>query len=243
MGFGLLLLGYMFAFVATAGLGPYLFGGLLVGSAIMFFGLKELKKYSPVFIYAFIGDLALFACGIASLSTWIASTFISLDTTVISTVVSCAKIAICLFFDISMLYGIADLSRRVDYPDTRNKAYRNMVFVGIFNVFQIFMMLPIEFVKNESGFLMTLLMILQIVYTAINALLIFKCYAMICPVGQEDMPRKKSRFAFINKFREIRDAKDEKAMEEMKSYYEEKLKKKNQKKNSQNHSKKKKKKK
>jgi hypothetical protein len=55
---------------------------------------------------------------------------------------------------------------------------------------------------------------------------------LICPEGQEDMPRKKSRFAFINKFREIRDAKDEKAMEEMKNYYEEKLRKKNEKNNS-----------
>ena len=230
----------MFAFVATAGLGPYLFGGLLVGSVIMFFGLKELRKYSPVFIYAFFGNLALFACGISSLVLWIISTFTSLDTSVFSAVVSCVKIAVCLFFDISMLYGIADLSKRVDYPDTRNKAYRNMVFVGIFNLFQVFMTLPIEFVKKESGFLMTLLMILQIVYTVINALLIFKCYAMICPVGQEDLPRKKSRFAFVNKFREIRDAKEEKAMEEMKNYYEEKLKKKNAKSNSNNHSKKKK---
>ena len=39
MGFGFLLVGYMFAFLATAGMGPYIFGGVMVGSIFMFFGL------------------------------------------------------------------------------------------------------------------------------------------------------------------------------------------------------------
>lgn len=234
MGFGLLLIGYVFAFIATVGLGPYVFGGLIVGSVFMFFGLKELKKYDPVFIYAFFCNISLFICGLLLGVDWALNTLTSIDLTVFSAVVSSLKIAFCLLFDISMLYGIADLSRRVDYPDTIQKAYRNMIFVGLFNVLQLIVVLPIDFIQRGKPFLMTLLIIVQIVYAAVNALLIFKCYAMICPEGQEDMPRKKSRFAFINRFREIRDAKDEKAIEEMKNYYEEKLKKKNAKKNSKN---------
>ena len=65
---------------------------------------------------------------------------------------------------------------------------------------------------------------------------------MICPAGQEDMPRKPSRFAFVNKFREIRDAKEEKAIEDMKNYYEDKLRAKNAKRNAKNNNGKKKKK-
>ena len=47
---------------------------------------------------------------------------------------------------------------------------------------------------------------------------------MICPEGEEDMPRKPSRFAFINKLREKQDEKDEKAIQRTKEYVEKKLK-------------------
>ena len=234
MGFGLLLIGYMFAFLATAGLGTYIFAGVALGSIFMFFGLKELRKYSPVFVYALIGSVLLFICSILGGVAWGIGTFTENNTEVLSTVFSISRIAISLLFEIAMLYGIADLSKRVDYPDTREKAFTNMICVGVYNVFQIITMLPI--ITTLSGVyqsaVMMLLVFAQVLYTAINTFLIFKCYAMICPVGQESMPRKKSRFAFINKFREIRDAKDNKAIEEMKNYYEDKLKSRNSKKKS-----------
>ena len=243
MGFGLLLIGYMFAFLVTVGLGQYLFAGILVGSVFMFFGLKELRKYDPVFIYALIGDILLFICSLIIGVTWALGNFTSIDVTLLSTVMSFVKIAVCIFFEISLLYGVADLSKRVDYPDTRQKAITNIIYVSIFNAYQIFTLTPIvtSMSAENKATALTILMIAQVVYAAINAFLFFKCYAMICPAGQEDMPYKKSKFAFINKFREIRDAKDEKAIEEMKNYYEDKLKRRNSKRNSK-HSKKKKKK-
>ena len=237
MGFGFLLVGYMFAFLATAGMGPYIFGGILVGSIFMFFGLKELKKYSPVFLYAFIGDILLFSCSLLGAAVWALGNFNVIDQSIISTVsivYQAIKLVVALYFEISMLYGIVDLSRRVDYTDTRKAALTNMIYVGVFYLCQLICTTPLvtKLEGSDKAAVMTIMMIAQIVYTAINSFLLFKCYAMICPAGQEDMPRKPSRFAFINKIREIRDAKDEKAIEEMKNYYEDKLKKKNSKKKS-----------
>ena len=116
-----------------------------------------------------------------------------------------------------------------------------MIFVGVFNACQLIMFLPIGFIESDRSFFLTLLLILQVIYSIVNALLLFKCYAMICPAGQEDMPQKPSRFKFVNKFREIRDAKEEKAIEDMKNYYEDKLRAKNAKKLSKNNKHKKKK--
>lgn len=235
MGFGLLLIGYMFAFLATAGLGDYIFAGMAVGSVFMFLGLKELKKYSPVFIYAFIASVLLFVSAVFGGVVWGIDTFIQNPPTILNFIFGTVKIAVNLFFEISMLYGIADLSRRVDYPETRQKAFTNMFYVGGFNIFHIAVVVLPELISIEERSLFairTIMIFAQLLYTAINTYLIFKCYAMICPEGQEDMPRKKSRFAFINKFREIRDAKDDKAIEEMKNYYEDKLRKRNAKRNS-----------
>jgi hypothetical protein len=239
MGFGLLLIGYMFAFVATVGLGPYMFAGMLIGGFFMYLGLSELKKYSPVFIYALIVSIAIVFCSFFKTAIWIDS-FLGfgwgLDSELISNIFSWSKFGLYILFDFTVLYGIADLSRRVEYPETRSKAFRNMIIVGVFNIFQIIMMLPIKgaLPEQDLNFLMTLLAICQVVYSAINCFLIFKCYAMICPEGQEDMPRKKSKFEFVNKIREKKDAKEEKAIEDMKNYYEEKLRARNAKRQSKN---------
>ena len=247
MGFGCLLIGYVFAFVATIGLGPYLFAGMLVGGFLMYLGLSELRKYAPVFLYAMIGSILIILCSLYYCVTWIDTEFMlgmGTDAPTIANAFRWIKFVLYLIFDFSMLYGIINLSKRVDYPEIGEKAVRNMIFVTVFNVFQIIMVMPFVLsLKDEDlAALLTLLLIVQVVYTVINAFLLFKCYAMICPEGQEDMPRKKSKFEFVNKFREISDAKEDKAIEDMKNYYEDKLKRKNEKKQIQHSSKKRKKK-
>ncbi len=225
MGFGLLLVGYVLACVATIGLGPYVFAGMLVGGFLMYLGLCELKKYSPVFLYALIGSILILLCSFIESFIWIDSVFSlgwSLSEGKLPLIFDVIEYVIYIYFNFAMLAGIANLSRRVEYPETREKAFRNMYFVGLFAVYQLLMLMPIPFIAKQNGFFMTLLAIIKVIYTAINAFLLFKCYAMICPAGQEDMPRKPSRFAFVNRFREIRDAKEEKAIEDMKNYYEEK---------------------
>ncbi len=237
MGFGLLLCGYIFAFVANVGLGDYVFAGMLLGGFLMFLGLCELRKYCPTFLYALIANVLLLLCAFYETIAW-AELQLGLSVGFCEPVVLKAfdfiEFGVNLIFNISMLYGIADISRRVEYPQTREKAFRNMIFVGVFNVLQLLMMLPISIFDSDKSFFMTLLMILQVIYTVFNALLIFKCYAMICPAGQEDMQRKKSRFAFINKWHEVQDEREEKAIESTKTYFEDKLRARQEKLNSKN---------
>ncbi|MBR6725413.1 MAG: hypothetical protein IKL81_00315 [Clostridia bacterium] len=235
MGFGLLLIGYMFAFVAGAGMGNYLFAGMLIGGFLMYLGLSELRKYSPAFIFALIGSILIILCSFWGTAVWLDS-FLSLgwgiSSGIFATVYDWIKFVVNFAFNIAMLYGIADISRRVELIEMRQKAVRNMIYLTVFNVYQIIMFFPIEFIKNDQPFFFTILLILRLVYTIVNAWLLFRCYAMICPEGQEDMPKKRSRFEFINKIRDAKDAKEEKAIEEMKEYYESKLRAKNQKKKS-----------
>ena len=238
MGFGPLLIGYIFTYLVTLGLGDYLFAGMLIGGFIMFLGLCELRKYCPTFLYAIIADILLILCSFYETAAWIDSEFlfeIGIHSADISRVFDYIELAINLWFNLSLLYGIADLSRRVEYPPTREKAYRNMIFVGVFYVMQILLLIPNTVFDRDKAFFMTLLIILQVIYAFFNLLLIFKCYAMICPEGEEEMQRKPSRFAFVNKMREKQDEREQKAIESTKEYFEKKLEKRNQKnQNSQN---------
>ena len=218
MGFGLLLIGYIFAFTAKIGLGPYHFAGMALGSFLSFLGLSELKKYSPVFIYSQIINIVLIFCSFFKTLIWADESFalgLGITTGNIYIAYQLVEFGVSLIFNLTLLYGIANLARRVDHAEIKGKAYRNMAFVGIYNAYQIAMFFPIA-----NDILMSFLPILQFVYSAIVALLIFKCYAMICPEGDETMPRKPSRFAFINKIRAEQDAREQQAIEEAKKYYE-----------------------
>jgi hypothetical protein len=211
---------------------------MLIGGFIMFLGLCELRKYCPTFLYAIIADILLILCSFYETAAWIDSEYlldIGIHSALVSRVFDYIELAVNLWFNLSLLYSIADLSRRVEYPPTREKAYRNMIFVGVFYVMQILLLIPNTVFDRDKAFFMTLLMILQVIYAFFNLLLIFKCYAMICPEGEEEMQRKPSRFAFVNKMREKQDEREQKAIESTKEYFEKKLEKRNQKnQNSQN---------
>ena len=241
MGFGPLLIGYFITYVVTLGLGNYVFAGMLIGGFITFIGLSELRKYAPTFLYAIIANILLILCSIYEAAEYIDGAFLlgwSLDGGRISVVFAWVELVIYLIFNLTLLYGIADLSRRVEYPETREKAYRNMVFVVLYNLFYLVINLPNSIFSNDIAFFMTLLMILQLIYAFFNLALILRCYAMICPEGEEDMKRKPSRFEFVNKLREKQDEREQRAIESTKAYLEGKIEKRNKKKNSKNKKKK-----
>lgn len=252
MGFGLLLIGYTFAYLITIGLGTYAFAGMIVGYFLMYMALGELKKYSPAFIYAYALSVILILCAgfecVSGIDSML-SLGLSLSSTSIAGIVETTRFLLDAVFNIAFLYGIIDLSMRVDYPETKIKAYRNMIFVGLFYSFQIILSVlsknPTETYAKYSSFMMTVALLLKLMLVFFNIGLIFKCYAFICPTSDLEMKRKPSRFAFINKIREKTDANEERAIEDTKRYFEEKAKKKREKleaKNNKNiqHSKKKK---
>ncbi len=246
MGFGPLLIGYIITFIVTIGLGNYLFAGMLIGGFIMFLGLSELRKYAPTFLYAIIANILLILCSFYEAAAFIDDAFLlelGISGDILLTVFDWIEFIVYMAFNLTLLYGIADLSRRVQFPETRQKAYRNMVFVLVYNVFQLLINLPNSIFENDMGFFLTLLLFLQLIYTAFNVLLILKCYAMICPEGEEDMKRKPSRFEFVNKYREKQDEREQQAIESTKAYLEKKIEKRNQRKQNSAHSKKKRKKK
>ena len=228
MGFGPLLVGYVSAVL----LGYYVGPAMLLGGIFMMFGLLELRKYCPTFLYAIIADALLLVCSVFESASWVKATFafsIFGDTAALDSAMNIASFVVFFVFNIVLLYGIADLSRRVEYPETRYKAYRNMVYVLMFNFFQLLLFIPNTIFSKDSGFFGTLLIIVHLIVSVTNILLILKCYAMICPEGEEDMHRKTSRFEFINKMRQKQDEREQAAIESTKAYLEKKIEKRNHK--------------
>lgn len=228
MGFGILFLGYTVAAFFSV-LGTYSFIGMLVGYFMMFLALCELRKYAPTFLYSLVACVCIILCSFFETFSGI-DTLLGLDiltnASTVKNIFTVAEFVLEAVFNFALLYGIADLSKRVDYSDTRTKAFRNMFFVGLAVAFQLFLLLPINALQNEMMFLQSLYMVLKIVYCVLNLALFFKCYAFICPSDDVDMPRKPSRFEFVNKWREKSDAKEQETIDYYNKKVEDRIKKK-----------------
>ena len=236
MGFGLLLIGYTVAYLFPIGLGGlqnYAFVGLLIGYFLCYLGLNELKKYTPVFKYAFIISIVLTLAGlfetlagVDNLLSWNLGILNSMPYNIYSYV----RFLLDCGFNIALLFGAIDISRRVYYEPTRNMAYRNIIFVAISYVIELVGMAlnlaSIDAIAKALPVISVISIILKLLYILLNVYLWFKCYAFICPSDDVDMKRKKSKIGFINKIHERNDQKEAENMELTRKYYENRLKKK-----------------
>ena len=238
MGFGLTLIGFTAAYLFPIGLGGlenYAFAGLLIGYFLCYLGLSELKKYSPVFNFAFIFSIILTAFGLFETLVGldnILSLGLGLYGSTPYNVFSYVRFLFDCGFNIALLYGVIDISKRVDYEPTKNIAYTGLIFVSISYIFELVAKVldanPIEAIKNALPILAIIAIILKLLYIISNIYLLFRCYAFICPSEDVDMKRKKSKFEFINKIHERNDKKEQENMELTRKLYENKIKKKNQ---------------
>ena len=242
MGFGLLLVGYTVAYLFSIGLGGlanYAFAGFLIGYFLCYLGLSELRKYSPSFNLALVLSIALTVCGLyetfAAFDNLFAIGF-NVSGSFVSDIFSYTRFVLDCVFNLALLYGAVDISKRVDFEPTRNMAYRNMIFVAIAYAFELVRMLLAGFafasLQNSLPTLTGISMILKIFYIALNIFLWFKSYAFICPSEDVDMKRKKSKIEFVNKINERNDKKEMENMELSRKFYEERLKKKSERKQS-----------
>lgn len=248
MGFGLLLIGYTFAYFITVGLGNYAFIGLMVGHFIMYHAVSELKKYSNAFDLSCILSVMLIICAAFECVVGIDEMLLlgmSVGDTAIADIAEVTRFLLDAAFNIALLYGIADLAKTVDLPSVRFGSLRNMFFVGAYYIAQVIVSAvaehPGEVFTKYSSFIMTVLLLLKLLYVVFNIGLLFKCYAFICPSDDVDMKRKPSRFDFINRIHEKTDAREEEAVRATKEYFEQKAQKKKEKQSKSNNAHKKKK--
>lgn len=249
MGFGLLLVGYTVAYLFSIGLGGlanYAFAGFLIGYFLCYLGLSELKKYSPAFNYALLISITLTVCALyeslAGVNNLL-SLGLNLSGSILSDVFGYARFILDCAFNLALLYGAIDISKRVDFEPTRNMAYRNMIFVVIAYAFELVRILlatfTFESVKNYIPTLSTISIVLKIFYIVLNIFLWFKSYAFICPSEDVDMKRKESKIEFINKLNERNDKKEQENMELSRKLYEDRLKKRHENSKNKKHKKKK----
>jgi len=214
MGFGTLFVFYLMSFVLS--LNPY--GSLftLVGYAGMMMALWELQQYEKSFLYAF-GAMPLLILTAAYKSCVLAQTSFDLSIPLVSEtltgIVRYAEYALLLFFHAALLHAIYTIAHDIGLPRITRGAIYNAIAVGVYYVLYVIALMPIPWAQTYQQYMAAPVILLQLTWIGLNVWLIWMCYVHICKEGDEEVPLRVSRFAFVNKIRQELERKEQQGIE------------------------------
>lgn len=196
MGFGLLFAGY----ILTANIVMRKYTDVLA-YALMLRAASKLSPYEKNFRTAktlLWGMLAVgfgwFAFSIVALfgvisETWVAN---------VDYVLEIVSIAYGLFFDHALFKGIENLAEETEIPVLAMRAKRQHAITIFFDCVYL-ICIGVPFFANFTVLIAPIFMVLWIVIACMNASVIYSCYMWICLEGEEEVERKRSRFAIVNR--------------------------------------------
>lgn len=214
MGFGTLFVFYIVSFILS--FNPYGSFFRLIGYLGMLMGLWELQQYQKTFLYAvyttpvMVLVAAYQVCATLDGSMGIPMTFVSDSLTRMIDYIGAVAI---LVFHAALIYAICCLAREVGVTELIQKAIRSAVLMAIYYALYLVALLPFAWVAVYRQYVAVIVVLFPLVWGILNALLIYSCYKNICKEGDEDVPLRVSRFAFVNKIRQEMERKEQKGIE------------------------------
>ena len=224
MGFGLLFLGYLIAFLLY--LNPYAAVTRLVGYCVIFAALTKLRRHNRWFAFAQTSAIPLMALALGDSVIDITTRIMGEGTPAAMTAatggIETVMTLLLLVFHVCLLMAVYTIARDTELPSLATAARRNLVLIAAYAVLHGIWSLPVQLGDSYTVTLSLMLFVLQLIWTVADLFLIFRCYMWICLEGDEDMEQKPSRFAFVNRFREKFERHNQKAAAEAEAYAAEK---------------------
>ena len=192
MGFGLLLIGYIFTYLGSFVAQISAFTNIL-GVGIIIYSLRKLVFENKLFIasavFAFFAEIA----SIISLAIQIFSTNENSMVSIIFAYI--AEISIILL-NILVMLGIFFLAKAVSLPKIM---YMSRLTVGILGLNIVFYILC-ETVKSQYALerLVIVYMILQVLIVILSLIVVFNSYVRICYEGDEKMQKQGTGSKFMD---------------------------------------------
>ena len=224
MGFGILTVGYYLTYLFGMVWKGEIWGILMiiVGCLSVGMALLSLSEYEPSFRWALAFDAFMLLPAAYRLVSFLSASFLwdlPFLGGAVETAVEYAELIGFIGFGAALLAAVRSLAS--DVEDTRivTAAVRNLVFLGIYALLSVLTLLPLGY----AGAFGLAAMLAQLVFHVLMGLMLFSCYMRICDEGDKDMPLKKSRFAWVNKMREERARREQRAADSVTEFAEARL--------------------
>ena len=218
MGFGILFFGYIIMSVFS--LNPFGDIAQLIGYSLIFYALLKLSPYTRGFKIAKYTAVPLALYSLFSSVLTLASKA-GVDISVFDGAKLVLKpiVAVLVFaFHLFLLWGIRELAKTTELTKIADKAVRNFVVGAFYFALSVFGMINTPIQEDFAKYFGLPTLLIGLVWYILNIMLIYSCYMWICLEGDEDMARKPSRFAFINKLNDAFDKKEEEAIKSSVEY-------------------------
>lgn len=222
MGFGWLFIGYVMSYMMS--FTKYSHGIVLLGCLLMWHGINMLSRHNGKFAYAVYPLFVLSAVKLYMSCALVSDLFgmeIGILGGTVYTVFEVLDYLSCAAFHIFLLLAIKSITSDLELPKQSNAAQRNMVITTMYYALALVWMLPLNMPNDVKSGVLMFLLIARLLWAILDLVLIYSCYMYICPIGDEDMPLKKSRFELINRFREETARREQKAADENVALYKE----------------------
>lgn len=225
MGFGVIFIGYAFTYLMT--LNSYGFLFRIIGIAVMLYGARKLCAFETRFktVYALMILLAALSCGetlTAIFADYIepAPAFLSENTKNIFYAAFMAFSALLHFF---FYRATRKLSHDIGNIKIYGKTVRYEIYVAVEVILALSTLISYFLRLKIVNALFAASFIVFYIIVFLNLALIYSCYKNICEEGDEDAPRKASRFAFMEKLFRASEKKEAEIYNKTKEYAENRL--------------------
>lgn len=209
MGFGLLLIGYLL--MVPVALGFYY--TLPVSCVLFCIAGWRLARVNRPFGKSFFAALILGAAGVAAIVLRLVPA-----TKWLAPYAEATCLLLALLWHCFLLTGMVWVTEETGLKKLRIAAFRNRIYTPVYYALAAVLTVfdASDFPEEVSEFLRSISLAVTAVGLVIfflNGFLIWRAYAGICMPEDIDMPRKPSRFAFVNDARARADAREEAARE------------------------------
>lgn len=226
MGFGVLFIGYFITYIMSINSFGVFFR--LFGYLVMTYAGVKLASYNKSFRYpVYVSSVLALLSALQSASLIMGYLY---DNMVISSnifdgafdhVIGYIDDAFMCAFHIILLLAIRAIAKETEVSKIEYESLRNIFLIALYYILRVVAYLPLPIQNAYNATMGVPLFMFFIVCLVLDAVIIFSCYYGICDENDTEMKRKPSRFAFINQYREERDAKQAKAEAEMEKYRQE----------------------
>ena len=203
MGFGYLLIGYIFTFLFS--LSNVYFFADIIGTILMMIGLSKLSWHGKNFLRAMQVDILLLVLCFARALLMIFRVITGEG--ILATVMTVAIAAAGLVLQFFIFAGIHYLAMDVELEKESRQAKRSILLVFTYYILYIAVLLVGPALGNTVGNIAALCIFLYgLIALLCNTVLIHSCYCRICLKGQEHGERTRSKYEWVNRWNEKTDS-------------------------------------
>ena len=201
MGFGTLFIGYFF----LINISYFQYTDIIAG-AVMLLALYRLSWVNRPFYTGCAFSVVFTLFSLLELLSSVVDIFIPGSVGIMLDYIAMPRYILIFALTVCILMGIREVAREVDARELSERARRSLPFTVIYPLMAVLELPALSALGRAVAIISIVVIIALLILIAINLVTIYRAYMQICMPDERVREERKSRFGFVNRFREYEEA-------------------------------------